>query len=112
MRERTVSLVRYALFLEMFAKLSQAQNSGTSQQTTLRRMVLDIADSEEEFLGRERGLKCLDGGIRKIVMDRLKRVRNNEEKAGVEIYLEMYSRVLDKVNQLLGVYQNVKLNKE
>jgi hypothetical protein len=69
--------------------------------------VLDIKNHEEDFFGTERCLRCIDAGIRKKVMDNLKKVRNNEQKPGAWVYSPVYPRVLDKLNYLLGSYHKV-----
>ena len=107
---RPLLLVRYAEFLQLFSQLDQAEKQKLGQNE-LKKRVLDIADSEEDFFGRERGLGVVDGGMRKVVKGRIKAVGGGEEEAGVYVYKEGYPKVLDKLNLLLGVYQNTtKLN--
>ena len=63
-------------------------------------------DHEEDFFGIERCLRCIDKGMRGQVLSNLRRVRDDGVPAGTWVYQPVYPRVLDKLNELLGHFQN------
>jgi len=101
-----LSMVRYAIFLEMYARLDMEFRSGKGRERMVQ-LVKDIADHKEGFLDRERCLKCVDGGVRKEVLERVKNVRSNREEAGPRVFILVYPRVVDRLGELLGNYQNM-----
>ncbi len=68
--------------------------------------VLEIKNHQEDFFGTERCLRCIDAGVRKQVLENLKKVRKNEAKPGTWVYSPAYPKVLDKLNYTLGSYHN------
>lgn len=70
----------------------------------IRQLTLSIASHEEDFLGMERCLQCIDRGMRSQVMDNLRRVRRGEVKGGTWVYQPVYPRVVDALNGMLGTY--------
>ena len=63
-------------------------------------------DHEEDFFGIERCLRCIDKGMRNQVLSNLRRVNKEGVQAGAWVYQPAYPRVLDKLNELLGHFQN------
>ena len=63
-------------------------------------------DHEEDFFGIERCLRCIDKGMRGQVLSNLRRVNKDGVPAGTWVYQPVYPRVLDKLNELLGHFQN------
>ena len=106
-----IKLSRYALFLKLYVDLfqiekylrEQGKDTNTSNEE-LKTMVLNIKQHPEDFFGLERSLSCIDAGVRKEVLTNLKKVRKNESPAGSWVYRTVYSRVLDKLNHMLGGY--------
>ena len=61
---QSLSMERYAIFLELYAKLDMEYNAG-ADKARLVQLIGEIADHEEEFLGRERCLRCVDSAMRR-----------------------------------------------
>ena len=72
-------------------------------------MVFKIKTHPEDFFGTERYLSCIDAGVRKDVLTNLKKIRRNESPAGAWVYRNVYSKVLDKLNYLVGGYNDLRL---
>lgn len=110
---RPMSLARYALFLELYVALDQAERVEARPESELKDMVLSIRDHQEDFFGIERCLRCIDKGMRSQVLTNLKKVSQDEIAAGTWIYQPVYPRVLDKINELTGHYHSeVKLKEK
>ena len=62
----------------------------------------------EQFLDRERGIKCIDSGMRKEVKAKLKAVKEGMLKPSTHVWVMAYPRVVEKLSELLGNYQNKK----
>lgn len=101
---RAMTLGRYARFLELYVRLDQAERVENKTQDELRSLVLAIKEDEEDFFGVERHLRCIDGGMRKQVLENVRRVRKGEKCGGTWVYQPAYPRVLDKLNEMLGTY--------
>merc|ERR1719270_936306 len=106
-----IKLSRYALFLKLYVDLYQKEKhlqghgkDSKSSNEELKTMVFDVKQHPEDFFGLERSLSCIDAGVRKEVLTNLKKVKKNEEPAGSWVYQSVYSRVLDKLNHMLGGY--------
>eukprot|EP00092_Neocalanus_flemingeri_P003450 GFUD01003699.1.p1 GENE.GFUD01003699.1~~GFUD01003699.1.p1 ORF type:complete len:240 (+),score=106.74 GFUD01003699.1:41-721(+) len=106
-----LSMVRYATFLEMYARLDMEYRRGEGRERLIQ-LVKEIAEHEEQFLGRERCLKCVDAGMRKEVLERVKNVKNGSEEAGPRVFILIYPRVVDRLGEMLGNYQNTLLEEE
>ena len=108
-----MKLSRYAHFLRLYVDLYHQEKAliekGDPQANqVLKKSVLDIKSDPEDFFGTERCLKCLNVGIRKQILENVKKVRRNEAQAGAWVYEPAYSPVLDKLNYLLGPYNEYK----
>ena len=93
--------------MDLFQKEKYLKEQGKDTRTSseeLKTMVLNIKQHPEDFFGLERSLSCIDAGVRKEVLTNLKKVRKNESPAGSWVYQTVYSRVLDKLNHMLGGY--------
>ena len=93
--------------MDLFQKEKYLKEQGKDTRTSseeLKTMVLNIKQHPEDFFGLERSLSCIDAGVRKEVLTNLKMVRKNESAAGSWVYRTVYSRVLDKLNHMLGGY--------
>ena len=108
---QSLSMERYAIFLELYAKLDMEYNAG-ADKARLVQLIGDIADHEEEFLGRERCLKCVDSAMRREVLKNIKMARSGSEKAGPTVFILIYPRVVDRLGGMLGNYQNMMLEEE
>jgi len=75
-------------------------------------MVLEIANHQEDFFGRERCLKCLDTAMRKTVLLNVKNVKEGKESPSPAVFAIVYQRVVDRLLQLLGSYQNYLLQQQ
>lgn len=106
-----LTMVRYANFLEMFARLDTEHKMGQGKERIVQ-MVMEIADSKEQFLGRERCLQCIDSGVRREVLNNIKNVRSGNADAGPNVFILIYPRVVDKLGEMLGNYQNRILEEE
>ena len=73
---------------------------------TIRKRINFCRDHEEDFFGMERCLRCIDKGMRGQVLSNLRRVNKDGVPAGSWVYQPVYPRVLDKLNELLGHFQN------
>lgn len=105
-----IMLDRYAKFLELFALLDRAERLG--QDTEDRRKILDyVVHHEEDFFGRERCLKCIDGGMRREVLKRIREVDEGVLEPTTRVLAPIYSRVVDRLSELLGNYQNSLIEK-
>ena len=105
-----MNLDRYARFLELYVRLDHAERVECKDDSELRRLVLAIREHKEDFFGTERCLRCIDSGMRRQVLENLRKVKKNEVKAGTWVYQPVYPRVLDKLNELVGVFNNKQLN--
>jgi len=102
---RLLGLARYVTFLELYVRLDREWREG-EDQGRLRDIVKSIASHQEGFLDRERCLRCVDMGIRGKVLESVRKVEEREVEAGPHVFLPMYPRVVDKLSELLGIYQN------
>ena len=106
-----LNMVRYAIFLEMYARLDMEYRRGVGRERLVQ-LVMEMVEHDEQFLGRERYLKCIDGGIRREVLENVKNVKTGNEEAGPRVFILIYPRVVDKLGEMLGNYQNVLLGEE
>ena len=106
-----LSMVRYAIFLEMYARLDMEYRRGVGRERLVQ-LVMEIVEHDEQFLGRERCLKCIDGGIRREVLENVRNVKTGNEEAGPRVFILIYPRVVDKLGEMLGNYQNMLLGEE
>jgi len=108
--DRPILADRYAVFLELYADLDAAErrNAATPEKLVLFNK---IHQHDEMFFGRERCLKCIDAGKRSQVLKDIKSVKNKEKEPGTIILANVYSRVIDKLGELLGNYQNSLIEK-
>ena len=102
---RPLSLERFAIFLELYVSLDQQFRSQPDSEHC-HNLVVEIATHKEEFFGRERCLECLDAVMRKTTLERIKNVRERKEKPSPAIFAIVYQRVVDRLSELLGSYQN------
>lgn len=105
-----IMLDRYAKFLELFALLDRAEKMGQSSEDK-RDILRFVAHHEEDFFGRERCLKVVDGGMRREVMGRLRRAEQGDLEPSTQVLAPVYSRVVDRLSELLGNYQNSLIEK-
>ena len=105
---RPLSLERFAIFLELYVSLDQQFRSQPDSEHC-HNLVVEIATHKEEFFGRERCLECLDAVMRKTTLERIKNVRERKEKPSPAIFAIVYQRVVDRLSELLGSYQNYLL---
>ena len=66
---------------------------------------------EEGYFDVERCLRCIDTGIRSEILQNIKLLKNGQIEPGSWIYQPVYSKVLDKLNNLLGSYHALKNTK-
>ena len=97
---RELSMKRYSSWLECFTKIAQEESNAKK---------FDLILEMEEYLDREIGLKCLDSGLRKEVVRNIKAVKEGSMQPGTDVFVVMYERVLERLRELLGNYQNLKL---
>ena len=109
---RKMSLGRYCEFLELYAELDSEFRSEKRNGEKLSWLVENIMNHEEGFLDRERGLKVVDSGLRREILDNVRKVREKYIEPGPHIFVLMYQRVLDKLNELVGNYQNMLIEEE
>ena len=102
-------------YLQLYVDLFQREKHLTEQaidaksvNEELKPLVFGIKQHPEDFFGLERSLSCIDAGVRKEVLTNLKKIRKNESPAGAWVYHTVYSRVLDKLNHMLGGYNQWK----
>ena len=108
---QSLSMERYAIFLELYAKLDMEYNAG-ADKARLVQLIGEIADHEEEFLGRERCLRCVDSAMRREVLNNVKMAKAGSDNAGPIVFMLIYPRVVDKLGEMLGTYQNMLLDEE
>ena len=106
-----LSMVRYATFLDLYARLDLEYNSG-AHRDRLVQLVDEIAEHEEQFLGRERCLRCIDSGMRREVLNNIKMAKASSEKAGPTVFILIYPRVVEKLEEILGNYQNMLMEED
>ena len=106
-----LGMERYAIFLELYAKLDMEYNNG-AEKAKLVRLIEEMADHEEEFLGRERCLRCVDSAMRREVLNNVKMAKAGSDNAGPIVFMLIYPRVVDKLGEMLGNYQNMLLEEE
>jgi len=106
-----LTMERYAIFLELYAMLDKEYNDGADNERLLE-IVDEIAEHEEEFFGRERFLRCLDSGTRKEILKNIKEAKAGKEKAGPMVFIIIYPKIVDKLLEQLGNYQNRVLEEE
>ena len=105
------SLERFATFLELYVSLDQQFRSHPDSEHCLN-LVLEIENHNEDFFGRERCLDCIDAGMRKSTMERIRNVREGKEKPSPSVFAIVYQRVIDRLSDLLGSYQNHLLQQQ
>ena len=108
-----MKLSRYARFLKLYVDLYHQEQAlrekrDPATNDTLRKSVLAIKQDPEDFFGTERCLKCINAAQRKQILENLKKVRKNEAQPGAWVYEPAYSPVLDKLNYLLGSYNEIR----
>ena len=108
---RPLSLERLATFLELYVSLDQQVRAQPDSEHSLN-LLLEIANHKEEFFGRERCLDCIDTGMRKITLERIRNVREGKEKPSPQVFAIVYQRVVDRLSELLGSYQNYLVKQE
>ena len=101
-----LTMVRYAVFLEMYARLDMEYRREAGKDK-LMQMMKEIANNREGFLDRERCLKCVDSGMRKEVLERIKNVKNGNDEPGPKVFTLMYPKVVDRLGEILGNYHNM-----
>merc|ERR1711874_686526 len=99
------------IFLELYARLDKEHREGRDK-TRLMEMVSEISEHEEKFLDRERCLRCVDAGARREVLNNIKSVKAGEVEPGPAVFILLYPKIVDKLGELLGNYQNVVLEEE
>ena len=97
---RALTMDRYSSWLECFKKLAEEESDDN-----MRELIFKM----EEYLDRERGLKCVDSGMRKEVIRNLKAVKEGRIEPSRAVFDVIYENVLEKLRELLGNYQNMKL---
>ena len=102
---------RYAIFLELYIRLDTEYNN-KAVKNTMAKLIEEIADHEEEFLGRERCLRCVDSAMRREVLENIKIAKIGGEEVGPTVFKLIYPRVVDKLGEMLGNYQNILLEGE
>ena len=102
---QSLSMVRYANFLEMYAMLDMEYRR-RGDEDRLKQLVKNIVEDEEGFFDREKCLRCIDAGMRKDVLEHIKNVENGEEPAGPDVFTMVLPRVVDRMGEMLGNYQN------
>merc|ERR1711874_21381 len=108
---KPLSMERYAIFLELYALLDKEYREG-GDKARLVEMVNEIAEHEEEFMGRERCLRCVDSGARREVLANIKSVKAGKAEAGPSVFILIYPKIVDKLGELLGNYQNMLLEQQ
>merc|ERR1712001_196106 len=109
-----IKLSRYARFLKLYVDLYHKEkqlkekNIDCGANEELKIMVMNIKTDPEDFFGTERCLKCINSGVRKEILDNVKKVRKDQMPAGAWVYQPAYSSVLDKLNTLVGSYNEVR----
>ena len=111
-----MKLSRYAYFLELYVNLYEQEkhlreeviDDDQAVNQKLKEMVMNIKTDPEDFFGTERCLKCVHSGVRKEILDNVKKVRKDQMQAGAWVYQPAYSPVLDKLNTLVGSYNEVR----
>ena len=106
-----LSLERFAIFLELYVSLDKEFRSQPDSEHCLN-LVLEIDTHREEFFGRERCLECLDGVMRKTTLERIRNVKEGKEKPSPAVFAIVYQRVVDRLSELLGSYQNSLMEQE
>ena len=97
---RELNMKRYSSWLEGFTKIAQEESDAKK---------FDLILEMEEYLDREIGLKCLDSGLRKEVVRNINAVKEGSMQPGTDVFGVMYERVLERLRELLGNYQSLKL---
>ena len=108
---KPLTMERYAIFLEMNTRLDMEYRRGEGRERLVQ-LVMEIVEHDEQFLGRERCLKCIDGGIRREVLENVKNVKTGNEEAGPRVFILIYPRVVDKLGEMLGNYQNMLMREQ
>ena len=109
-----MKLSRYGAFLKDYVNLyyKEKQISETHGDiSTLTQAILKIKNDQEGYFDVERCLRCIDSGIRSEILQNIKLLKNGQIEAGSWIYQPVYSKVLDKLNYLLGSYHALKNTK-
>ena len=108
---RPLSLERLAIFLELYVSLDQEFRSHPDSEHC-HNLVVEIETHHEDFFGRERCLDCIDAGMRKATLERIRNVREGKEKPSPAVFAIVYQRVVDKLSELLGSYQNYLIQQQ
>ena len=97
-RRRKLCIQRYGTFLELFVRLHVAETKADSTEDDLRNLVLSIGRHDEDFFGKQRRLKCVDGGMIEQVLLNVKAVERREKRGGKWVFQDVYAKVLDRLN--------------
>ena len=108
---RPLSLERLAIFLELYVSLDQQFRSQPDSENC-HNLLVEIATHKEDFFGRERCLDCVDAVMRKSTLERIRNVKEGKEKPSPAVFAIVYQRVVDKLSELLGSYQNYLVKQE
>ena len=105
---------RYARFLKLYVdlyhreKYLREERMDPNADRELKEMVMNIKTDPEDYFGVERCLKCIDAGVRKEVIENVKKVKKGQSQPGAWVYQPAYPIVLDKLNNFLGTYNEVR----
>ncbi|XP_023334957.1 uncharacterized protein LOC111706339 isoform X2 [Eurytemora carolleeae] len=108
--DRPILADRYAIFVELYADLDAAERNDEPVSSRLN-LFKQITQHDEQFFGRERCLKCLDSGKRGEVLKGIKGVNSGGAPPSTQVFIHVYPRVVDRLSELLGNYQNSLIEK-
>lgn len=101
-----LKMSRYAKFLQLYVQLHYQEmqlKSDPGSNDILRSLILQIKN--EGFFDVDTCLSCLDKGQRDQIIANLRNLKKSSSvKPGVWVFQPAYSPVLDKLNNMLGIY--------
>ena len=96
-----LKLQRYVIFLEECSIIEQAIKGGLGE-TMVANQLNRLICHKEQFFGRVRCLKVLNGRTRRLVIEKIKQ---SDKGLGMECLAPTIELVIEKVNELFRTYQ-------
>ena len=106
-----LSLERYAVFSELYDQFESAKNKSDERKAVF----LQIMNHPLKFFGNYECLQCVDSGMRKVLLEQKKKVKEGSDVPSSEVFAKVIEGVEDRLSGLLkgeGGYQNYVINKQ
>ena len=106
-----LSLERYAVFSELHDTFESVKDKSDERKAVF----LQIMNHPLKFFGNYECLQCVDSGVRKVLLEQKKKVKEGSNEPSSEVFAKVIEGVEDRLSGLLkgeGGYQNYVMNKQ